>query len=129
MQPQYLFIPFVLLSYAAAAPFLFMPDKNKINSLASSFSKGFRSMANRGANMMDDSLMCPEYLQATSNGIGSDDAFFARNNRRIRQNGLDFKLGCLAQQRGKQSVEAPMAMGSKALDSKSDYSGTLENKD
>ncbi|KAF9324442.1 hypothetical protein BGZ91_002953 [Linnemannia elongata] len=128
MQPQHLFIPFVLLSYAAAAPFLLTPSTQSMNSLGDSFSRGFRSFANRGANMMDDSLICPEYLAATNGGSGSDNAFFAQNGGRIRQNRLDFKLSCLAQQRGKESGEAVMNMGSKAKDASSEYSNGLENK-
>ncbi|KAG0056118.1 hypothetical protein BGZ89_002194, partial [Linnemannia elongata] len=46
-----------------------------------------------------------------------------------RQNPLDFKLGCLAQQRAKQGTEALMSMGSKAMDSSSEYNNSLENKD
>ncbi|KAK5823635.1 hypothetical protein F5H01DRAFT_138925 [Linnemannia elongata] len=128
MRPQPLFIPFVFLSYAAAVPLL-MPDHQKINSMASSFSKSLRSWSNRGLNAFDDGIVCQEYVQATNDGYGNDSQCMSQNRGKMRQSPLDFKLGCLAQQRAKQGAEALMNMGSNAMDASSEYNTSLGNKD
>ncbi|KAK5823634.1 hypothetical protein F5H01DRAFT_334894 [Linnemannia elongata] len=128
MRPQLLFIALVFLSYAVAAPFI-MPSQQSMNSIGSSFSRSLRSWSNRGFNHMDDTMLCQEYITASNGGVGEDSQWMSQNRRRIRQNTLDFKLNCLAQQRTKQGAEASMNLGSKTMDSSSKYNNSLENKD
>lgn len=80
MRPQHLFILFVLLSYATAAPFL-LPNHQTMNTMGSSFTKSFRGWSNRGLNALDDAMLCDENIQAT-NGDHSDDSQGMATNRK-----------------------------------------------
>ncbi|KAF9946240.1 hypothetical protein BGZ72_000507 [Mortierella alpina] len=93
-----------------------MPNQESGNNVGKSFSKSFRDWSNRGANTFDDALLCEDYSKQTSGSDGNDSKWMAQNGAKIRQNRLDFKLGCLAQQRAKQVTEDSMNMGLKAMD-------------
>lgn len=78
MRPQHLFIiTFVLLSSAAAAPFL-QPNKQSMNNLGSSLSRSLRGWSNRGLNTLDDSIPCDQYHATTNGGLGDDAALIKR---------------------------------------------------
>ncbi|KAF9271337.1 hypothetical protein BGZ88_006309 [Linnemannia elongata] len=100
-----------------------------MSSIGSSFIKSLRGWSNRGLNAFDDAMLCQEYVAAPNGGAGDDSQWMSQNKKKIRQNPLDFKLSCLAQQRAKQGAEASMNMGSDAMDSSSEYNNSLESKD